>query len=95
MSKEIVAYHLSSEQKLSFVGSEPFICPEWAVVYGYAMENNRTGEALNILHDHREDLVPALKERFPIRYGQRSVGCGDWATLLASSEAASLNPLPH
>lgn len=95
MSKEIIAYHLSSKQELSFVGSEPFICPEWAVVYGYAMENNRTGEALNILHDHREDLVPALKERFPLRYGQRSVGCGDWASPCALPEEPSLKPLPH
>jgi len=95
MSKNITAWNLSNNQELGFVGDSPLICPEWAVVYSYAQETNQLSKAFQIIQDYPDRLAEKLCEHFPIVYGQRSVGCGDWAAPCAMPEEPVLRSLPH
>jgi len=95
MSNQITAYNLSNDDELGFFGDSPLICPEWAVVYGYAEEKNLLSKAFRIIQDHPDELVAKLKENFPLVYGRQSVGCGDWAARCAMPEEPSLRELPN
>lgn len=82
MSTRMAAHNLSSNEELVFFGEEPFVIPEWAVVYGYAQDNNRLSELLMLLHEGKANRPECLGERFPLRYGISSVRCGNWTALL-------------
>ncbi len=60
MSNQITAYNLSNDDELGFFGDSPLICPEWAVVYGYAEEKNLLSKAFRIIQDHPDELVACV-----------------------------------
>jgi hypothetical protein len=75
------AINLMSEREVSF---DEDSSSTWAVLYGYCEENN----LLSQLFSKRKDGTWEEFYSDKLRYGSKTINCGDWSAILKPSERA-------
>jgi len=82
-SRLVTVHNLKTDDQVLFDRSLP---RSYMVAYAFAEETNQLSRLFNLRKENEKTVSEeAVRQAFPIKEGNLSIGCGDWATLKQAS----------